>query len=99
VVVVETWKQHVGIGVTQSLDVGIITIGVETIVVPNKDVVKRGVLIGFTPKLGNESSGVSVVRNLSQSSALPTTTIGVIGMPQMVFTNPIMTIDVNKTAN
>jgi hypothetical protein len=28
IVVVETWKQHVGVGVTQSLDVGITTIGV-----------------------------------------------------------------------
>jgi hypothetical protein len=34
-------------------------------------------------------------RNLSRSSALPTTTIGVIGSSQMVFTNPIMTIHVN----
>jgi hypothetical protein len=69
------------------------------VVVPNIDVVKKGVLIGLTKKLGSESSGVSAVRNLNRSSALPTTTIGVVGMPQMVFTNPITTIHVNKTAN
>jgi len=67
--------------------------------VPNKDVVERGVLIRFTTKLINESNGVSVVRNLNQTSALPTATIGVIGMPQMVFINPITTIDVNKIAD
>jgi hypothetical protein len=64
-VVVETYKQHVGVGVTQSLDVGITTTWVETIVVPNKNVVKRGVLIGFTTQLGGESNGVSAIRNLN----------------------------------
>jgi hypothetical protein len=35
------------------------------IVAPNIDVVKRGVLIGSTTKLGSRSGGVLVVRNLS----------------------------------
>jgi hypothetical protein len=52
-VVFETRKQHVGVGVIQSLDVGITTIGVVMVVVPNIDVVKRGVLIGFVAKLGS----------------------------------------------
>jgi len=71
---------------------------VETVVVSNKDVVKRGILIRFTRKLGSESSGVLTVRNLNQSSSLPIATIGVVGMLQMVFTNPIKTIHVNKIA-
>jgi hypothetical protein len=65
VVVVETQKQHVGVRVTQSFDVGITTIGVKIIIAPNIDVVKRVVLIGYVAKLGNGSSGVLVVRNLS----------------------------------
>ncbi len=49
---------------------GITTIGVETVVVPNIDIVKRGVLIGSAAKLGSGSSGVLVGRNLNQSSTL-----------------------------
>ncbi len=98
VVVVETWKQHIGVEVTQSLDVGITTTRVETVVVSNKDVVKRGILIRFIRKLGSESSGVLTVRNLNRNSTLPIATIGVVGMVQMVFTNPIKTIHVNKIA-
>jgi len=66
--------------------------------VSNKDVVKRGILIRFTRKLGNESNGILTVRNLNQSLTLPIATIGVVGMPQMVFTNPIKTIHVNEIA-
>jgi hypothetical protein len=72
---------------------------VETVVVPSIDVVRRGVLIGSVAKLGSGSRGVSTLRNLNQSLALPTTTIGVVSIPQMVFTNPVMTIHVNKIAN
>jgi len=68
----------------------------ETVVAPNIDVVKRGVLIGFTAKLGSGLGGVSIIRNLNQSLALLIAIIGVIGIPQMVFTNPIMTTHVNK---
>ncbi len=67
----------------------------ETVVAPNIDVVKRGVLIGFTAKLGSGLGGVSIIRNLNQSLAL-LAIIGVVGIPQMVFTNPIMTTHVNK---
>jgi hypothetical protein len=63
---------------------------------PNIDVIRRGILIGFVTKLGSRLNGVLVRRNLSRSLALPKTTIGVVGILQMVFTNPIMTIHVNK---
>jgi hypothetical protein len=72
---------------------------VETVVVPNINVARRGVLIGFVTKLGSRSSGVLVVRNLGRSLALPTAITKVIGTPQMVFTNLITTIHVNRTAN
>jgi hypothetical protein len=57
-IVVETSKQHARIRVIQSFDVGITITRVETIITPNIDVVKRGVLIGYTTKLGSGSSGV-----------------------------------------
>jgi hypothetical protein len=68
VVVVETQRQLVGIGVTKSFDVGITIIGVEMVVRPNMDVVRRGILIGFVAKLGSGSNGVLVGRNLSWNS-------------------------------
>ncbi len=70
-----------------------------TIVAPNIDVVKRGILIGYATKLGNGLGGVSIVRNLSRNLALPTTIIRVVGIPQMVFTNLLMTTHVNMIAN
>ncbi len=97
--IVETHRQHVGVGVAQSLNVGIRTTRVEMIVMPNINVVKRGVLIGSVAKLGSESCGVSARRNLSQSSALPIAITKVVGISQMVFTNPIMVIHGNKTTN
>ncbi len=66
---------------------------------PNIDVVKRGVVIGSAAKLGSKLGGVLVLKNLSQSSTLPTSTTGVIGILQMVFTNLITTIHVNMTTN
>ena len=90
----ETRKQPNGIGVTQSLDVGITTTRVEMIVAPNMDFVKMGVLFGFATKLGNGSSGVLARRNLSRNSTRPVITTRVVGTPQMVFTNPIITIHV-----
>ncbi len=50
-VIVETWKQHVGVRVTQSLGVGITTTRVEMVVALGIDVVRRGVLIGFIAKI------------------------------------------------
>jgi len=98
-IVVETQKQHVKVGVIQSLGACIITIGVGTVVAPNINVVQREVLITSVAKLGSGLGGVSVIRNLSQILTLPTTTIGVIRILQMAFTNPITTIHVNMTTN
>jgi hypothetical protein len=69
---------------------------VETVVAPNIYVVTRGVLIGSTTKLGNKLSGISTKKNLNQNTTLPIITIGVVGTAQMVFTNPIMIIHVNR---
>ncbi len=66
---------------------------------PNINVVRRGLLIGFVTKLGSRSSGVLVVRNLGRSSALPIVITKVMATPQMVFTNLIMSIHVNRIAN
>jgi hypothetical protein len=63
--IIETWKQHVGIKVTQSLDACITTTRLETVVAPNIDVIKRGVLIRSTTKLGSKSGGVLTIRNLN----------------------------------
>jgi hypothetical protein len=56
-------QQRAGVKVIQSLGGGITTIGVEIIIAPNIDIVRKGILIGFVTKLGNGSSGVSMVRN------------------------------------
>jgi hypothetical protein len=97
--IVETQRQPARILVTQSLDVGVTTIGVEMVIAPTMDVIKMVVLIGSTTKLGSGSSGISARRKLSGSTILPTTTIGVVQTPQMVFTNLIMTIHMNKIVN
>jgi len=69
---------------------------VEMVVALNINVVKKVVLIGFVSKLGSGLGGVSARRNLSRSLALPIAITRVIGTPQMVFTNPIMTTHVNR---
>jgi len=56
--VVETQRQPTGVIVPWSLDANITTIRVQTIVAPNMDIVKRGVLIGFATKLGSGPNGV-----------------------------------------
>jgi hypothetical protein len=68
------------------------------VIVPNINVVRRGILIGSIAKFRSGSSGVSKRRNLSRSSALPIATTGVVGIPQMVFTNLITATHGNKTA-
>ncbi len=97
VVIVETQRQHVGIKVTQSHNVVIRTIGVDKVVAPNTNVVKRGVVIEFVINLGHGSDEFSIGRSLSRSLGLPLINIKVVGTPQMVFINPIMTIHVHKT--
>jgi hypothetical protein len=70
---------------------------VETIVVPNINVVERGGLIGYVAKLGSRSSGVSTRRHLNRSSALLAATTKVVGILQMVYTSLITIICGNKT--
>ncbi len=67
--VLETRRQHVKIGVTESLDACITTTRVEMVVAPNINVVRKGILIGFIVRLGSGSSGVSARRNLNQNFA------------------------------
>ncbi len=69
------------------------------VITPNIDIVKKGVIIRFATKLGSELSEVLAWRNLSGSSTLLIATTRVVGIPQMVFTNPIMVIHGNKTIN
>ncbi len=45
----------------------------ETVVAPNIDVVRKGVLIGSITKVSSKLSGVSAIRNLTRSLALLTT--------------------------
>ncbi len=66
------------------------------VVTPNVDFVKRGVLLGFVTKLGNGLGGILVGSNLSQKLTILVATIGVVGKPQIIFTNLISTTHVNK---
>jgi len=65
VAIVETRKQLARVGVIQSLNAGITTTRVEILVVPNKDVFRRGILIRSITKLGSGSNGVLSRMNLS----------------------------------
>ncbi len=47
VAIVKTQKQHVGIEVTQLFNAVIITIRLATVIAPNMDVVKKGMVIGY----------------------------------------------------
>jgi len=97
--VVKTRKQPTMIEVIQSFNVVITTTGVETIVMPNTNVTKRGIVIGLAINLNYGSNGLSMRRNLNRNSRLPMVNTRVVGTPQMVFTNPIMTTHVHKTTN
>jgi hypothetical protein len=96
-IVIETWRQSIGVIVTQSFNVSITTIGVETIVTPTMDIVKKGILIGFVEKLGSGLGGVLTRRKQNGSTTLLTTITKVFGTFQIVFTNLIMTTHVNRT--
>jgi len=61
--------------------VGITTAIMEMVIMPNIEVVRRGILIGFVAKLDNGLGGVSTGRNLSKNSALPMATTRIIGTP------------------
>jgi hypothetical protein len=69
----------------------------DIVVVPNMNVAKRGVVIGSTVNLGRGLGEFSMGRNLNRSLKLPMANTIIVGTPQMVFINPIMTINVHKT--
>jgi hypothetical protein len=69
------------------------------IVAPTMDVVKRGILIGFGEKLASGLGRVLTKRKFNGSLALPITTTRVVGTLQIVFTNLIMIIHVNRATN
>jgi len=58
VIIVETWKQHIGIGVIQSLDANITNIRVEMVVALNIVIIKKGKFIRSTAKLGSKLGGI-----------------------------------------
>jgi hypothetical protein len=68
------------------------------VIAPNMNVVKTGLVIEFVTNLGGGSDGF-LTRNLNRNSRLLTSNTTVVGTPQMVFTNPIMTTHVNKTVD
>jgi len=68
---------------------------VEIVIAPNTNFVRGGILIKFATNLGHGLGGILKGRNLSRNSGLPTIITRVVGTPQMVFTNMIMTIHVN----
>ncbi len=69
----------------------------EIVVAPTTNFAKSGVLIGYVANLGHGLRRVLMRKNLSRSLGIRITTIGVVGTPHMVFTNPIMTTHVNMT--
>ncbi len=71
----------------------------EIIVAPTMNFVRSGILIGFKPNSNRGSEGALMGRNLSKILGISVATIGVVGTPQMVFINPIMTTHENKIIN
>jgi len=69
---------------------------VEMVVTPSMNVVRGGALIRFATNVGCGLSRVLKGRKLNKSLGLPTTTIGIVETPRMVFTNLIMNTHVNK---
>ncbi len=59
----------------------ITTIEVETVVVPNTHVVRRGIIIGSIINLNHGSNGFLARRNLNRNSSLPITNTRVVGTP------------------
>jgi len=58
VTIVETWKQHIGVRITQSFDVSITTITMEMVVTLSIVVIKKGKLIRSIAKLGSRLGGI-----------------------------------------
>jgi hypothetical protein len=58
------------------------------IVVPNMNVVRRGIVIGSATNLGHGSCKFLARRNLNRNLKLLIAKIGIVGRSQIVFTNP-----------
>lgn len=69
-IVTKIWRQPVGIKFTQSLNVVITIAGMETIVAPNMNIVRKGVIIGSTTNLDSGSGKNLVKRNLNRCLGL-----------------------------
>ncbi len=96
VVATNIWRQLTRIEVIRPLHFIIPITRVKIVVAPTTNFVKNGILIGSITNLGCGPGGVLTGRNLSKSSGILISIIGVIRTPHMVFTNPITTIHVNK---
>jgi hypothetical protein len=55
------------------------------------NVIKKGIVIKFAANLGRESNEFLTGKNLNRNSRPLVGNTKVVGTPQMVFTNPIMT--------
>jgi hypothetical protein len=88
-----------GIEVIQSFNAVITTTRMKMVVVPNMNVVRKGIVIESVINLGCGLGGFLAKRNLSRSLKLPTANTRVVETPHMVFTNPIMTTHIHKTIN
>jgi hypothetical protein len=72
---------------------------VDTVVAPNTNVARKGVVIKLVVNLGHGLGRFSTRKSLSRSSRLPMMNIGVVGTSQMVFINPIIITHVHRTTN
>ncbi len=95
--IVETRIQPTRIELIQSFNAVITTTRVDIVVEPNTNVTKRGIIIRFVVNLDHALGRFSIGKKLNRSLRLPTTNTRVVGTPQMVFTNIIMTTHVHKT--
>jgi hypothetical protein len=67
------------------------------VVASSVNVARRGIIIGSVVNSSHGLGGLSMRRNLNRSLRPPTMNTKVVGTPQMVFINPIMTIRVHRT--
>jgi hypothetical protein len=79
--IVETHRQPTRIKVTQSLNVVITTIGMEMVIMPNMDVVKKGVVIESITNLCHGLGGFFIRKFFTRSLGLAIANTGVVGTP------------------
>ncbi len=79
--IAKIWRQHVEIKITRPFNVIISTIEVETVVAPNINFVRSGVLSRSVMNLGCGLGGFLEGRTLNRSSKVPALTTRVVGTP------------------